>query len=817
MSERRRFIGRRGVLLLTTVLATASPAAAVAAPARVPARVSNPAAAALPAPVPSPAAVPSSPTMGIGYSHACWIKLDATLWCWGYALFGRTGNGEQADPNTPVLVGSQEDRWIDVGAGHHHTCGVRDNGTLWCWGSDLNGEIGDGPGLGDGLIQVGAETTWAAVSAGSTFTCGLRRDRSLWCWGSHAATAPGDGPSRRDSPTQVTGQWTAVEAGPEHTCAIREGGTLWCWGSNFSGQLGDGTLTTRRSPVQVGRSTDWTAVSSGTEYTCGLRGSAKSAGTLWCWGSNTDGGLGNGTRIHRYVPGLVGDRRDWVQVAAGARHVCGRTADGTVWCWGDNRYGQVADGSTIDRYRPTPVPGGRTWRGVWSGPFLTCGTQVDGHVHCWGEDEYGQLSLGDSKVMPSPHRLPGGGWAELSSGGYHTCALRRDTTVWCWGENSYGQLGDGLSSSTSSAPVRVGVPDAEVRDTFRTLSAGAMYTCAIRSNGTLWCWGQNWDGQLGNGSGFSSQPTPTQVAPGTVWHAVSAGTGHTCGVRRDRSLWCWGDNSHGQLGDGTHDTALAPVPVQAGGLWKAVSVGRAHTCALRSEGSVWCWGGDESGQLGLESSSPAGAPASTGTDGPTDDTVRGSDLPAVPAPGPDSAVPDVPLLDSRRPLPDEQDPDLPDLPDPSDPGVGGSGADVLAPTRTGQDGPWARVVSGQDSTCALRPWGTLSCWGEDDFVLGRLPASAWTSLDVDDTLCAVRNTGSLWCEGENAWGQLGAGTRAPLADPVPVGPGGGWAQVDNGLWHACGLRFDGSLSCWGSNKYGQLGVLNPTMVRVSDL
>ena len=248
-----------------------------------------------------------------------------------------------------------------VSAGFSHTCAVKTDHTLWCWGSNGEGEFGDGTTTGSLVpVQVsGHATDWASVSAGDTHTCAVKTDHTLWCWGANLSSELGDG-TTADSlvPVQVSGHatdWASVSAGSLRTCAVKTDHSLWCWGYNGDGELGDGTTTGSLVPVQVsGHATDWAAGFTSIDFTCAV----KTEGTVWCWGENPDGELGDGTTTSSLVPVQVsGHATDWAALSAGVEHTCAVKAEGTVWCWGDNYYGDLGNGTTTGSPVPVQVSG----------------------------------------------------------------------------------------------------------------------------------------------------------------------------------------------------------------------------------------------------------------------------------------------------------------------------------------------------------------------------------------------------------------------------------------------------------------------------
>jgi alpha-tubulin suppressor-like RCC1 family protein len=378
------------------------------------------------------------------------------------------------------------------------------------------------------------------------------------------------------------GPFAGIAAGGNHTCAYRQDGTLWCWGYNQMGQLGqgptavvDGGGVNQSSPVQatpLGATV--VEVAAGSLHTCARKQDA----TLWCWGDNIAGQLGNGTLGWPPTFDLVQVAplgTSVVEVAAGANHTCARTQDGKLWCWGDNGAGQVGDGTisvgdAASAVKASPVQVASLGTGavqVAAGNVHTCARKQGGTLWCWGHNEYGQLGDGTtggvacsgSVCKPVPVQVTGLGASvvEVSTGDGHTCARKQDGTLWCWGRNTYGALGTGMTGWKEPSPLKVASLGTDVV----AVTAWGDHTCARKQDGTLWCWGKNTSGQVGEGTTASPKPLPVQVtALGASVLEVSAGREHTCARRQDGTIWCWGANYLGQLGDGT--TTGKPTPVQ---------------------------------------------------------------------------------------------------------------------------------------------------------------------------------------------------------------------------------------------------------------
>jgi alpha-tubulin suppressor-like RCC1 family protein len=348
--------------------------------------------------------------------------------------------------------------------------------------------------------------------------------------------------------------WLQVSGGQGHTCGVRTDHTLWCWGWNGSGQLGLGNRQNHLLPQQVGVENDWQSVAVGSRYTCGIRNNPYHS--LWCWGRNKHGELGLGDKQSRTVPTQVGRHDDWQQVSTGVMHTCGIRSNESLWCWGSNSTGELGVGGTKSRLKPSRV-GSFGYLQVDAGLEHTCGIQLDHTLWCWGWDGYGQLGVGDTTNRVKPTQVgTDADWQTVSAAGYaHSCATRTDGTLWCWGWNVFGQLGVG-DYENRLTPTQVGIDTGWVQ-----LTLGDSHTCATRVDETLWCWGNNSVAQLGLGYIFGDEWTPVQVGDDADWQQVGAGRFHTCGVRVDSTLWCWGANDFGQLGLGYKTIRYAPTQV----------------------------------------------------------------------------------------------------------------------------------------------------------------------------------------------------------------------------------------------------------------
>ncbi len=343
-----------------------------------------------------------------------------------------------------------------------------------------------------------------------------------------------------------------------HSCARLADGTVWCWGGNYNGQLGDGTKTNKSLPVKVDAlgSTATSVRASTGSHTCAL----KNDGTLWCWGFNNRGQLGDGTTVDETMPVQVTALGSLVvEVAVGSQHTCARKTNGTVWCWGWNDGGQLGDGTYDTKSTPAQVAAlGSSALEVAAGDSHTCARKADGTLWCWGNGNLGALGDGSATVKPTPVQVAALGTSVIgvTAGGGYTCARKSDSTAWCWGWNDKGQLGDGTTTD-KSIPVQL----TTLGTTVSEIQAGFKGTCARRTDGSAWCWGANGLGQLGDGT-TTEQHTPVQVSMLSAAAELRVGLNGACARKSDNTVWCWGGGGAGQLGNGK-SLSVNPFPVQA--------------------------------------------------------------------------------------------------------------------------------------------------------------------------------------------------------------------------------------------------------------
>ncbi len=602
-------------------------------------------------------------TIVSGSAHTC-AMTNGGVKCWGFNGSGQLGNGGTENAVTPQPVLGLESGVVTIVSGAGHICALTSGAGVQCWGDNYFGELGNGQS-GSGAFAstpqqvTGLESGVVAITAGNSnfHTCAVTSRGGVKCWGSNYEGQLGNGSYGLDNitstPWPVTGLESgvvAVAAGGGHTCALTSGGLVKCWGSNSENQLGTGTsdntmplpqhvegfldsswigwlLDSRimgsvviNGPAVVSNTLipsrlsvdgslllqassvgeQFVSVTAGGEYTCALT----SKGGVKCWGANFAGQLGNGGTADSTAPQHVASLESGVRaVGAGYAHACALTSEGGVKCWGANFNGQLGNGGTADAVIPQQVKeldSGVVAVAAGGGSSLggghTCALTSGGAVKCWGRNDAGQLGNGGTMDATTPQQVSGleSGVVEVAAGGGHTCALTSRGAVKCWGGNWFGQLGNGGTTNGITPQQVTGLE----RDVVAVAASGD-HTCALTSGGAVKCWGTNFSGQLGNG-GTTDAFTPQQVSGlGSGVVAVAAGRNHTCALTSNGAVKCWGANFAGQMNNG--GTTGAFTPQQVSGLGSgvvAVAAGENHTCAVTSIGGVKCWGDGDRQQLG---------------------------------------------------------------------------------------------------------------------------------------------------------------------------------------------------------------------------
>ena len=350
---------------------------------------------------------------------------------------------------------------------------------------------------------------------------------------------------------------------------------LYSWGRNNEGQLGLSNITDYSSPKQVGSLTTWANITGGgNQFVI----STKTDGTLWSWGFGTTGSLGLGNTTGYSSPKQVGALTTWLNVAAGySGQVLATKTDGTLWAWGYNAQGQLGLGNTTSRSSPVQVGALTNWSLVAAGGNSSLALKTDGTLWSWGQGSYGALGLGNTTYYSSPKQIGAlTTWAQIGmGGGYAGYAIKTNGTMWAWGRgDNGGSLGLGNLTNYSS-PVQVGA-----LTNWSKISAGNFYCVALKTDNTMWAWGTNNSGQLGQGN-TTGRSSPVQIGALSTWSSISAEGLDCCGATKtDGTLWMWGNNAFGQLGQNNSTYRSSPVQVGALTTWYKILATRFSTIAL---------------------------------------------------------------------------------------------------------------------------------------------------------------------------------------------------------------------------------------------
>jgi alpha-tubulin suppressor-like RCC1 family protein len=542
-------------------------------------------------------------------------------------------------------------------------------------------------------------------------------------------------------------------------------------------------------------------------------------GNLWTWGYGGYATLGNAVAtgsISTPVTTFAGGN-NWKQISSGNSHTAAIKTDGTLWTWGGGFNGPLGNGNTNDRSTPvTTFAGGTNWKQVSSGSGHTAAIKTDGTLWTWGYGRDGVLGNGiTTGNISTPITTFAGGtnWKQVSSGTLHTAAIKTDGTLWTWGNGTNGRLGtnDIINRSTPVTTFAGGT-------NWKQVSSGYNHTAAIKTDGTLWTWGSGSTGRLGRFSIGTDKLTPvTTFAGGTNWadtattepedlYTLSSGNAHTAAIKTDGTLWTWGSGTSAQLGTNDLTQRNTPVTTFAGGTnWKQVSSGIQHTAAIKTDGTLWTWGTGNNGRLGNGVATGNISTPVTTFAGGTNWKQVSSGIQHTAAIKTDGTLWTWGTGNNGRL------------------GNGVATGNISTPVTTFAGGTnWKQVSSGIQHTAAIKTDGTLWTWGYggngrlgNGVATGNISTPVTTfaggtnwkqvSSGIEHT-AAIKTDGTLWTWGYGSSGQLGNNATTNTSTPVTTFAGGtNWKQVSSGTSHTAAIKTDGTLWTWGSGIYGQLG------------
>lgn len=793
--------------------------------------------------------------------HTCAIGADdQKAYCWGNNASGQLGNGRFIPSPVPVAVdtsGVLSGKTIKhISAGYYQTCVVASDDRAYCWGSNDSGQLGNNSASDYSAVPVAVDISGVLtgkailqIEAGAFHTCVIASDGRAYCWGANDFNQLGDG-STNDSLVPVAVDTSGVLAGKTikqiatrgfHTCAIASDNRAYCWGEGSKGPLGNGSTARTSVPVAVDTSGALAGktirqISANYNHTCAIA----SDDQAYCWGNNDYGQLGNDSVAYpdacsgtacSMVPVAVDTSgvlagKTIRQIANGSAHTCVIASDAKVYCWGANQVGELGAITAPDACNAwlgetcSTVPiavdtsgvlGGKTIQRIARSGSRTCVIDSADQAYCWGGNGSGQLGNGSRTDSFAPVSVIGwlpptatvAGvpatdlvvWADTlltftaparPTGTYPLTIANGSDAASLPNALTYGSAAPLAIAAVSPNDNLAGQETITVRGSgflrqgptsFTQVANGDDHACAIASvDRQAYCWGNNDHGQLGNGS-FAGNPTAVDtsgVLAGKIIQQIAAGEAHTCAIASDGRAYCWGINHLGQLGNGSSASSSVPIAVDTSGVLagktlRQLTVGRDHTCVIASDNRAYCWGYNSYGQLGSEGGTCSG-------------NIGCSLVPVA--------------VDTSGVL---------------------AGLTIQS------------VAPGRDHTCAIASNGRAYCWGynlhgelgNNSYVNSRAPVAVDTTgalagktvqqIAVGSShSCAIASDNRAYCWGDNPYDELGNNSRSRSPTPVAVDTSGALAgkavqQLAAGLSHTCAVASDGLEYCWGDNYYGQVG------------
>ena len=706
---------------------------------------------------------------------------------------------------------------IQVAAGNLHTAAVTKDGDLYMWGRNDDGQLGVYTNVGKNAPVLVNNSTTALpaksvkyVALGYYHSATITKDGSLYMWGENNYGQLGDGSTHTDryTPIKIMDNVASVSLGNSYSAAITKDGSLYMWGYNDYGQLGNGTLSSYNpNPVKI--MDNVASVSLGNSHSAAIT----KDGSLYMWGKNDDGQLGDGTSsLFRSKPVKIMD--NVASVSLGGNHSAAITKDSNLYMWGKNDYGQLGDGTTDNKTRPHRVAS--NVQSVKLGYSHTTVISKDGGLYTWGYNYYGQLGNGTTTNSNNPIKIMNDA-VDCAGGGNHTIALKKDGTVYTWGRNSYGQLGDGTTTNRkssvaiqiydhtnvlTSSGIKYGIIPDNGNYSFEStgeivqVAAGSSHTAAVTKDGDLYMWGRNDDGQLGVYTNVGKNApvlvnNSTTALPAKSVKYVALGYYHSATITKDGSLYMWGENNYGQLGDGsTHTDRYTPIKIMDN--VASVSLGNSYSAAITKDGSLYMWGYNDYGQLGNGTLSSYNPNPVKIMDNVASVSLGNSHSAAI--------TKDGSLYMWGK----------------NDDGQLGDGTSSLfrsKPVKIMDN--VASVSLGGNHSAAITKDSNLYMWGKNDY--GQLGdgttdnktrphrvASNVQSVKLGYShTTVISKDGGLYTWGYNYYGQLGNGTTTNSNNPIKIMNDA--VDCAGGGNHTIALKKDGTVYTWGRNSYGQLG------------
>ena len=672
--------------------------------------------------------------------------------------------------------------WLGIAAGEAHTFAIAEDGGLWSWGWNYNGQLGfSDTNNRNTPSRIGLETDWSFVEAGSYHSLAIKTDRTLWVWGNNenGQLGLGDADFDRYQPEQVgiESDWIYVSGGGYHTIGMKSnppggeaGGTLWAWGWNSAwngsympgGQLGVGDVFGRYTPTQIGTGSDWSLISCGYDHTLAV----KTLGTLWAWGFNAFGQVGDGTVFYRITPKQIGVDSIWIAVSAGgSRSAAIKANPGTLWVWGVNYTGYPVQTGVSTDWVNVSVSGVAT-----STSSFTLAKKSDNTLWAWGDNDYGQLGIGSTIDKTTPVQIgANSNWSIFTTGGFHSLAINNDGNLWLWGRNTYGQLGLG-DTNNANIPYALGPPIAPSSLVITAVSgiqidltwqdnAFNEYGFKIERSAD----GTNF-GLIGETEGNVTFYSDEELPPaGTVYYRVRA-----------YNVFGYSPYSNQK------SMVISGVPLSLVAAFSGTQISLSWIDTSNTESGFKI---ERKVTINGEYSQIS--------------TVGSNIVSCLDA----GVSPGVYYWYRVRAY--------------------NEAGDSLYSNEaySAISGNWKQISVGGNHTIGLKSTGTIWVWGSNAYgQLGlenitrqKTPAQLGCDTDwvavatVYNDCIALKSNNTLWGWGRNNYGQLGDGTTDRRDTPREIGTNSDWSFITAGHYHTIGLKGINTLWVWGRNNYGQLG------------
>jgi alpha-tubulin suppressor-like RCC1 family protein len=761
------------------------------------------------------------------------------LWLWGDNTDGQLGDGTTIYRSSPVQTLVSGQVWCKASLGSLHAGGILNDYSLWTWGRNNYGQLGDGTILNrSSPVNIGTDS-WLWVSCGYESSAGIKTDGSLWLWGLNSGGQLGtQNIVNYSSPVQIYGNntnWKSVSVGYNHTAAIKNDGSLWTWGQNSYGQLGSNNLTAFSSPIQTALGgNDWIAVAAGANFSLAV----KNNGTIWGFGLNAQGQLGDGNNANlSYPTQIIPYGTNWLNAAAGFGFGGAFGPLGTIstptptpspsnslsptptpsvtqptptplpttvsklFLWGSNNFGQLGDNTTIGRNFPAEVFGdGTNWSHVSAGYRHFGGLKADGSMYMWGYGAQGQLAQDNTTTISTPIQniITNRSWVAIACGRNFTGGL----------ETGFTGPTPSPTSSPSPTPSSTMTPTPSGTGPTLTPTLTPLPT-PVNIGANLWAWGQNSYGQIGDGN-YSydvNVSVPVLISSSGDWSYVGGALQTSFAVKKDGTFWSWGSNLVGQAAQNTTSyTVSNPTQVGTNTNWQNVGWSYNYGVAIKADGTLWFWGEVPAGNdtAGFKSSPTQ---VGTGTDWVS---VNGANRGTVHAVKSDGTM----WVWGANAY-----------------GLFGNGnaattlALVSSPIQMGTDTNWLNVGGGTSHVLATRKDGTLWAWGRnesgqlgDNTTINRSSPVQVAGANYDYALgghifsLAIRKDGSVWSWGGNYYGELGQNDGIYRSIPTQIGTSYDYQLISASTLMAAAIKQNNTLWIWGANSQGQCGNNSTTAV-----